>query len=348
MANVLITGGAGFVGGNFVRYWRERYPDDEVLVLDNLTYAGNQATLIGIESVELVIGDIRDTGLAVKLLRERSIDILIHFAAESHVDRSIAHPSLTFDTNINGTASLLHAARTVWLDIGGGRPHRFHHVSTDEVFGSLSDHAAPFNEASAYAPNSPYAASKAASDHLVRAYHRTFGLQVTTTNCSNNFGPYQHPEKLVPKFILNALNGAPLTLYGDGHQVRDWIHVLDHCRAIELCLSRGQPGQTYAIGGGTELENFEVARQVCCEVDRLFASNSFMKRRFPRTPAAYGVATEDLISLVADRPGHDRRYAIDGSKAATELGFRPSISFSEGLKATIDWYLANEEWWRID
>ncbi|WP_095012017.1 dTDP-glucose 4,6-dehydratase [Tsuneonella mangrovi] len=346
MANLLVTGGAGFIGGNFVRYWAERHPGDGLTVLDSLTYAGNPATIAGIAQAELVIGDIRDTALVEKLLRERDIGTIVHFAAESHVDRSIAGPDAFVETNVVGTHSLLKAARAVWLEQGGGRDHWFHHISTDEVFGSLGEGAPPFSEASPYAPNSPYSASKAAADHLVRAYHNTYGLAVTTSNCSNNYGPYQHPEKLIPLFLLNALHGIALPIYGDGMNVRDWLHVEDHCRAIELCLERGIVGETYPIGGGAELPNMAVIDALCDAVDSAFATDPELAERFPDAPAAQGRATAELKSFVADRAGHDRRYAIDSARARTDLGYAPQYDFVAGLTQSVRWYLANEDWWR--
>jgi dTDP-glucose 4,6-dehydratase len=240
---------------------------------------------------------------------------------------------------------LLKAARRVWL-AGSGVPHRFHHISTDEVFGSLGPHDPPFRETSPYAPNSPYAASKAASDHLVRAYHRTYGLEVTISNCSNNYGPYQYPEKLIPLFILNALHGRKLPIYGDGMHVRDWLHVEDHCRGIEACLARGVPGEAYNIGGGAELPNMVVIDTICAEVDRAFTEIEGLAQRYPDAPAAKGKPTASLKTFVTDRPGHDRRYAIDETKARTQLGYAPQRSFAEGLRHTLRWYLENEQWWR--
>ncbi len=345
MANLLVTGGAGFIGGNFVHYWGRVRPGEPVVVLDALTYAGHRATLEGAANCELVVGDIRDTELVEKLLREREITTIVHFAAESHVDRSISGPEAFIDTNIVGTHSLLTAARAVWL-AGDGKEHRFHHISTDEVYGSLGPEDPAFTETTPYQPNSPYSASKAASDHLVRAYHHTFGLCVTTSNCSNNYGPYQYPEKLVPLFLLNALFGKPLPIYGDGLNVRDWLHVEDHCRGIEACLERGQPGQTYNIGGGAELANMEVIEAICREVDHAFETIDGLAERFPDAPAAKGNKTEILKSFVVDRAGHDRRYAIDETRAREELGFVPRFSFDEGLRQTVVWYLANEKWWR--
>ncbi|WP_394729501.1 dTDP-glucose 4,6-dehydratase [Altererythrobacter sp. GH1-8] len=345
MANLLVTGGAGFIGGNFVHYWANKHPADRLIVLDALTYAGNESTIAGVEQAELVVGDICDTALVEKLLRERGITAIVHFAAESHVDRSITGPDAFIETNILGTNSLLKAARQVWLDDGSGQPHRFHHISTDEVFGSLGPEDPAFHEATPYAPNSPYSASKASSDHLVRAYHHTFGLEVTTSNCSNNYGPYQYPEKLIPLFLLNALSGKPLPIYGDGMNVRDWLHVEDHCRGIEACLERGKPGETYNIGGGAELPNMAVIDTICAEVDRAMEEVSGLAERFPDAPAAKGGKTSQLKAFVEDRKGHDRRYAIDETKARAELGYAPARGFEEGLRSTLRWYLDNEDWW---
>ncbi len=346
MANLLITGGAGFIGGNFVHFWSKHHPADQLVVLDALTYAGNRSTIEGVEQCELIEGDIRDQTLVQRLLSERDIDTIVHFAAESHVDRSITGPDAFIDTNILGTNCLLKAARKVWLDEGGGREHRFHHISTDEVFGSLTADEPAFSETTAYAPNSPYSASKAASDHLVRAYHHTYGLQVTTSNCSNNYGPYQYPEKLIPLFLLNALSGRPLPIYGDGMNVRDWLHVEDHCRGIEACIERGKIGETYNIGGGAELPNMAVIDAICLEVDRAFARNEALVKRYPDAPAAQGRETSELKTFVEDRAGHDRRYAIDETKARRDLGYAPQRSFEQGLAQSLRWYLDNEAWWR--
>ncbi|MDJ0641435.1 MAG: dTDP-glucose 4,6-dehydratase [Erythrobacter sp.] len=345
MANILVTGGAGFIGGNFVHYWNAQHPDDEVTVLDSLTYAGNRSTLAGANRTELVEGDIRDRELVENLLRDRGITIIVHFAAESHVDRSISGPDAFIDTNILGTNSLLKAARAVWLD-GDGEDHRFHHISTDEVFGSLGPEDPAFSEVTPYAPNSPYSASKAASDHLVRAYHHTYGLEVTTSNCSNNYGPYQYPEKLIPLFLLNALSGKNLPIYGDGMNVRDWLHVEDHCRGIEACLQRGTPGETYNIGGGAELPNMTVIDTICAEVDRAFEEVDGLADRYPDAPAARGEKSDTLKTFVTDRAGHDRRYAIDETKARAELDYTPKRGFDEGLRHTLRWYLDREDWWR--
>ena len=345
MASLLVTGGAGFIGANFVRYWRKAYPGDGLVVLDLLTYAGVRENLDGLADVTFVKGDIADQALVERLLRDYHVDTLVHFAAESHVDRSITGPDAFIQTNIIGTHSLLKAARTVWLS-GSGEPHRFHHVSTDEVYGSLGPDDPAFSETTPYAPNSPYSASKAASDHLVRAYHHTFGLEVTTTNCSNNYGPYQFPEKLIPLFLINALSGKPLPIYGDGMNVRDWLYVEDHCRGIDLAIRRGTPGETYNIGGGEEVPNLTVIDTLCAAVDRAFAADPALAGRYPDAPAAKGQPTASLKTFVKDRAGHDRRYAIDETKARAELGYQAAFSFDQALGATIDWYLANEGWWR--
>lgn len=344
MARLLITGGAGFIGGNFVHYWRAQHPDDVIVVLDALTYAGNRSTIADVERIELVVGDIGDTALVERLLHDHAIDTIVHFAAESHVDRSITGPDLFIETNVVGTHSLLKAARTAWLS-GSGKPHRFHHVSTDEVYGSLGPKDPAFSEVTPYAPNSPYSASKASSDHLVRAYHHTYGLATTTSNCSNNYGPYQYPEKLIPLFLLNALEGRALPIYGDGMNVRDWLHVEDHCRGIEAVIARGRAGETYNIGGGQELPNLTVIEEICRGVDAAFAKTPALADRFPQAPAALGRASETLKTFVTDRQGHDRRYAIDCDKAMDELGYAPQRDFASGFAQTLEWYLANEAWW---
>lgn len=346
MADLLVTGGAGFIGANFVHYWRTHHPADRVTVLDALTYAGNPANLRSANSVDLVEGDIGDTALVERLLTDRHIDTIVHFAAESHVDRSITGPDAFIETNVVGTHSLLKAARKIWLDQGSGRPHRFHHVSTDEVYGSLGEDDPAFSETTPYAPNSPYSASKAASDHLVRAYHHTYGLQVTTSNCSNNYGPYQFPEKLIPLFLINCLHGRALPIYGDGMNRRDWLHVEDHCHGIELALLKGRPGEVYNIGGGQELPNMAVIDQICATVDAAFAADPALADRFADAPAARGEPSASLKSFVTDRKGHDRRYAIDERKSRAELGYAPRRSFAEGFATTLDWYLGHEDWWR--
>jgi dTDP-glucose 4,6-dehydratase len=325
-----------------VRYWLARHPQDRVVVLDALTYAGNLASLEPAREHPgfiFVHGDITTPGLAEELLRTHAATMLVHFAAESHVDRSIAGPDTFLRANISGTHELLKAARVAGLQ-------RFHHVSTDEVYGSLAPDDPPFTETSPYAPNSPYAASKAASDHLVRAYHHTFVLPVTTSNCSNNYGPLQFPEKLIPLMLVNALEGNPLPVYGDGANVRDWLYVEDHCRAVEQVLIRGREGETYDVGGRSERRNIDLVRLLCRLVDEAFAADPVLARRFPHAPAATGTVTEALLTFVPDRPGHDRRYAIDSSKIEHSLGFRPRESFETGIRKTVAWYLANEPWWR--
>jgi dTDP-glucose 4,6-dehydratase len=320
------------------------------MVLDALTYAGNRASLegaFGHAGFRFVSGDIGTPGLAVALLREHAITTLVHFAAESHVDRSIAGPDDFLRTNIAGTHELLKAARQVWLEEGKGRGgERFHHISTDEVYGSLAPSDTPFTERSPYAPNSPYAASKAAADHLVRAYHHTYGLPVTTTNCSNNYGPYQFPEKLIPLMLVNLLDGKPLPVYGDGLNVRDWLYVEDHCRAIDGVITAGKIGETYNVGGRNEWKNIDIVRRLCALVSDAFARDPTLATRFPRCPMARGQSGEELITFVKDRPGHDHRYAIDATKIERDLGFCPRETFETGIQKTVVWYLANEPWWR--
>jgi dTDP-glucose 4,6-dehydratase len=350
MTSLLVTGGAGFIGANFVQYWLAAHPEDRVVVLDALTYAGNLANLAPVRQHRNLVfcqGDIRDTAMVERLLREHAVATLVHFAAESHVDRSIAGPDAFVETNVVGTHALLKAARRAWLEEGQGAGEvRFHHVSTDEVYGSLDPEAPPFDETTAYDPNSPYAASKAASDHLVRAYHHTYGLPVTISNCSNNYGAYQFPEKLIPLMLVNALDGKPLPVYGDGLNVRDWLHVDDHCRALERVLLAGQPGETYVVGGRNEWKNIDIVRLLCRLVDDAFAADPGLAARFPRCPAAAGRGCAGLIDFVADRPGHDRRYAVDATKIERELGWVPRETFETGVRKTIAWYLAHEPWWR--
>jgi dTDP-glucose 4,6-dehydratase len=347
--SLLVTGGAGFIGANFVHHWHRWHPSERIVVLDALTYAGNRMSLASLEaSADLVFvqGDIVDTGLVESTLREHGIDTVVHFAAESHVDRSIVGPDAFIETNVVGTHSLLKACRKLWLQKGLAAQHRFHHISTDEVFGSLGPQDPPFREDTPYAPNSPYAASKAASDHLVRAYAHTFGLQVTTTNCSNNYGPFHFPEKLIPLVIVNLLEGKPLPIYGDGRNVRDWLFVADHCRAIELVLDRGRAGETYNVGGRAERTNLELVRALCAIADAAFAADASLAGRFPKCPSGQGRPADSLISFVADRPGHDRRYAIDAAKIEGELGFSPGVTLEDGLAQTFRWYLNHEPWWR--
>jgi dTDP-glucose 4,6-dehydratase len=330
MRNILITGGAGFIGSNFVRYWTGRHPQDRVVNLDALTYAGNPENLAGIDTLpayRFVHGDITDRACLDRVFAEQAIDTVVHFAAESHVDRSILGPEAFIRTNVHGTFTLLEAAKAAWGDGSDGQ--RFLHVSTDEVYGSLEADAPPFTETHPYAPNSPYSASKAASDHLVRAYHHTYGMPVLTTNCSNNYGPYQFPEKLIPLTILNALEGRPIPVYGDGRNIRDWLYVGDHCHGIETVLEGGRPGEVYNLGGLNEWRNIDIVRLVCDRLDEL-------------QPGA--APYREQITFVTDRPGHDRRYAIDAGKLQRELGWSPAHDFAAGIEQTIQWYLANRDW----
>jgi dTDP-glucose 4,6-dehydratase len=349
MRRLLVTGGAGFIGVNFVNYWLRNYPEDFVCVLDRLTYAGNRISLESVKNNEnflFVQGDIQDQELVEVLLRKESIDLLVHFAAESHVDRSIVGPDAFIDTNIIGTHNLLKTARKVWLENSdGARPHHFHHVSTDEVYGTLGPNAPAFSEITPYSPRSPYAASKAASDHLVRAYHHTYGLNVTISNCSNNYGPYQFPEKLVPLTIINILQGKSLPIYGDGLNVRDWLYVDDHCLGIDLILKRGKVGGTYNIGSDNEKTNLNIVEWLCQSIDYIFEKHPELIKRFPKAKTAYKQSSASLITFIKDRPGHDRRYAINASKIKKELGFTPRETFVSGIQKTIRWYLENEAWW---
>jgi dTDP-glucose 4,6-dehydratase len=347
--NLLVTGGAGFIGANFVRHWLSTTQRGAVVVLDALTYAGNIDNLSGLESdprYQFVRGDICDEPHVRELIERFRIATVVHFAAESHVDRSILGPDDFIRTNVVGTHALLKAAKAAWIDGQPASAHRFHHVSTDEVYGSLSASDAAFHESTPYAPNSPYSATKAASDHLVRAYHETYGLDTCITNCSNNYGPYQFPEKLIPLVIINILQGKPLPVYGDGRQIRDWLHVEDHCRAIQLALRQGRSGEVYNIGGNSETANIDIVRMLCSLLDEHLAGHPAAKAAFPDSPAARNTRAEELINFVKDRPGHDRRYAIDFRKAERELGFAPGRSLREGLRSTIEWYLERRGWWR--
>ena len=335
---LLVTGGAGFIGTNFVHYWLEQYPDTHIVVLDALTYAGRRENLQAHEAksnFRFVQGDILDQALVATLLREETIDTIVHFAAESHVDRSIYGPDAFLKTNIDGTHSLLKAAKTVWLDEKPGFAHRFHHVSTDEVYGTLSPSDPAFTETTPCAPNSPYAASKAASDHVVRAYQHTYGLATTTSNCSNNYGPYQYPEKLIPLAISRLLQGQPVPIYGDGQQIRDWLYVDDHNRGIDLIIHQGQTGETYNIGGNNELTNLQLIHTLC----------ELLDARFPESP---NVPHRQFITYVTDRPGHDRRYAIDDGKICRALGYVSLETFDSGLAKTVDWYLTATNAWHKD
>jgi len=347
MRRLLVTGGAGFIGTNFVYYWMDKYPDDHLIVLDALTYAGNINNLdIDTPGFSFVHGNILDQTLVDNLLVDHNIDTIVHFAAESHVDRSIHGPDAFVETNIVGTHSLLKAAKQCWLDKGAGKAHRFHHVSTDEVYGTLGPEDCPFSETTAFAPNSPYAASKASSDHLVRAYHETYGLATTISNCSNNYGPFQFPEKLIPLCIANILDGNPLPIYGDGKQIRDWLYVDDHNRGVNLILEKGIDGETYNIGGNNEWANIDIVKLICKLSDERIKAEGNLVQRFPNTPVVKGLSSETLITHVKDRKGHDRRYAIDADKVSLQLGYTPKESFESGIRKTLDWYFDNEKWWR--
>ena len=333
---ILVTGGAGFIGGNFVLDWLKVPTNEGVINLDKLTYAGNLATLESLKDDPrhiFVHGDIGDKELVTKLLKEHQPRAIVNFAAESHVDRSIHGPAEFVTTNIVGTFNLLECAREYWngLDAASKEHFRFHHVSTDEVYGSLSLTDPAFTETNSYEPNSPYSASKAASDHLVRAWFHTYGFPVVPTNCSNNYGPYHFPEKLIPLVILNALAGKPLPIYGDGQQIRDWLYVKDHCSAIRRVLEAGQLGETYNVGGWNEKPNLDVVHTICCILDQL-------------RPKTDGTKYASQITYVKDRPGHDRRYAIDATKLERELGWKPAETFETGIQKTVQWYLDNQEW----
>ena len=333
---ILVTGGAGFVGSNFILQRMER-DSAPIVNLDKLTYAGNLRNLDTIANdrrYEFVHGDIADRGLVQSLLTRRKPRAIVHFAAESHVDRSIRGPDDFIRTNVDGTFALLEEVRTYWVGLSEQEKadFRFLHVSTDEVYGSLGPEDPAFSETTPYAPNSPYAASKAASDHLVRAYHHTYGLPTLTTNCSNNYGRFQFPEKLIPLMILNARDGKPLPVYGDGQNVRDWLYVEDHCTAIAIVLAQGRIGETYNIGGGNQKRNIDIVQTICDIVDEMAGRGSASRRT--------------LITFVKDRPGHDRRYAMDATKIESELGWRPLETFESGIRKTVQWYLGNEEWVR--
>lgn len=333
---LLVTGGAGFIGSNFVHYWYSQYPNDRIIVLDALTYAGDRRTLADLEgnaNLRFVQGDIGDRPLVDTLLKEEAIDLLVHFAAESHVDRSILGPGAFVQTNVVGTFTLLEAFKQHWMSAGQPHSYRFHHISTDEVYGSLEPNDPGFSETTPYAPNSPYSASKAGSDHLVRAYHHTYGLPTLITNCSNNYGPYHFPEKLIPLICINILMGKPLPVYGDGQNIRDWLYVGDHCSAVDTVIHQGTPGETYNIGGDNEVKNIELVEMLC----------ELMNEMAPEMPVR---PAQRLITFVKDRLGHDRRYAIDATKIRTELGWTPSETVEGGLRRTVQWYLNHQDWWQ--
>lgn len=333
---LIITGGAGFIGSNFVHHWCATHPQDRVVVLDALTYAGNRATLDDLEGrpqFRFVQGDICDRALVDELLTHEAIDTIAHFAAESHVDRSITGPDAFIRTNVNGTFTLLEAFRQHWLSHYQPDHWRFLHVSTDEVYGSLGPKDPAFTETTPYAPNSPYSASKAGSDHLVRAYFHTYGMPTLITNCSNNYGPYHFPEKLIPLMLINILMGKPLPVYGDGQNIRDWLYVADHCRALECVIQTAQIGETYNVGGNNEATNLELVHLLCDLMDELA----------PNLPVR---PSRDLITFVTDRPGHDRRYAIDATKIQTQLGWQPTVTLAEGLRQTVQWFIQHPDWWQ--
>jgi len=335
--NVLVTGGAGFIGANFVHHLLSADPAVKVVNLDALTYAADPGQVAGLppERHTLVQGDICDAPLVDGLLRGHEIDTVVHFAAESHVDRSIAGPAAFIRTNLTGTFTLLEAARRFWLDERRWGPERcrFHHISTDEVYGSLGREDPPFTETTQYAPNSPYSASKAGSDHLVRAYWKTYGLPATTTNCSNNYGPRQHPEKLIPTVIRSCVRGEPIPVYGDGSNIRDWLYVADHCAGIEAVIRRGRLGETYNIGGDNERSNLELVRWICRLMDEVRPG---------------GAPHDRLITFVTDRAGHDWRYAVETGKVRDEVGWQPATPLETGMRTTIDWYLHFNSWARFE
>ncbi len=333
---LLVTGGAGFIGSNFVHHWCQAYPHDRLVVLDAITYAGNLhnlASVLGKDNFRFIQGDISDRSLVDEIILTENIDTIAHFAAESHVDRSITGPAAFVKTNVVGTFTLLEAFRQHWEAKSQPDNYLFLHVSTDEVYGSLTADDPPFSETTPYSPNSPYSASKAGSDHLVRAYYHTYKLPTIITNCSNNYGAFQFPEKLIPLICINILTGKKLPVYGDGKNVRDWLYVGDHCRALDVVIHDGKPGENYNIGGNNEVENINLVRNLC----------QIMNELVPDLPV---YPSEKLITFVKDRPGHDRRYAINANKLKTELGWTPSVTITEGLRLTVEWYLNHRDWWQ--
>ena len=348
MNRLLITGGAGFIGTNFVYFWHSLYPEDRLVILDALTYAGNLDNLkplLDSPKIRFINGDIRDQHLIENIQSEENFNIFVNFAAESHVDRSITGPDAFLETNVMGTHTLLKVAKSIGSK-NGFDSIRFHHVSTDEVYGTLKPDAPPFTEKTAYAPNSPYSASKAASDHIVRAYNKTYGLDVTFSNCSNNYGPYQFPEKLIPLCLTNILDGEKIPVYGDGKQIRDWLYVEDHCRGIEQVIKKGKSGSSYNIGGNNEWYNIDIVKLLCDIIDHRFKTDPSLADRFPCSPSSKKQSSHELISFITDRPGHDRRYSVNTEKISRELKFAPKETFMTGIEKTVDWYLANEQWWR--
>ncbi len=338
LKNILITGGAGFIGSNFVHYWIKKYPKDNIFILDSINYAGNINSIkscIDNEQIKFFKGDIKERNLLTKILKDYKITYIVNFAAETHVDRSINSPSVFLETNVIGTYNLLDCFKKHWENNNKPNDWRFLHISTDEVFGSLNYEEDPFSEISPYKPRSPYSASKASSDHLVRAWNDTYKLPTLITNCSNNYGPFQFPEKLIPLTITNILKGEKIPVYGDGLNVRDWLFVKDHCRAIDTILTKSRPGLTYCIGGNNEINNIELVKNICELIDELAPLyNINLKNK-----------SSNLINFIDDRPGHDRRYSINSSKLNKELGWQPKVKFKDGLKITVKWYLENKDWW---
>jgi len=340
LKNILITGGAGFIGANFVHHTRKRRTQSHIIVLDMMTYASNRDNFNPLEENKdyiFIKGNICDKQLVENIFRQYEIDTVVNFAAESHVDRSIENPDAFIQSNIVGTYTLLESTLHAWKDNFKGK--LFHHISTDEVYGSLTDDEEAFSEKTQYAPNSPYSASKAASDHLVRSYNKTYKLPVTISNCSNNYGPFQHSEKLIPMAAKCLLEGKSVPIYGKGLNVRDWLYVEDHCRAISMVLEEGQEGEVYNVGGGEELRNIDLVNTLCDIVDKKFSKNSLLKKAFPACPAVTGIPCSSLITYVKDRAGHDHRYAINYSKINKDIGYEPSYSFEQGIDLTIDWLI---------
>jgi dTDP-glucose 4,6-dehydratase len=349
---ILVTGGAGFIGANFIRHWFEN-SDEGIITLDALTYAGDLRRLSDIRErhFHFIKGDIADAALLERIFAEHKPRAVIHFAAETHVDRSISGPGSFVQTNVIGTFRLLEAVEEYWRQLSGAekRDFRFLHISTDEVFGALGPSDQPFSEVTPYAPNSPYSASKASSDHFVRAFHKTYGLPTLITNCSNNYGPYQYPEKLIPLMILNALSGRPLPVYGDGLQIRDWLHVADHCEAIRIVLQDGDPGTTYCIGGDSETANITIVTEICSILNDIAPlERNREAKAVMLSQGLIGSQYEELITFIADRPGHDRRYAVDFSKIANDLNWGPKTDFRLGLRTTVEWYLEHHDWMSVE
>jgi dTDP-glucose 4,6-dehydratase len=348
MRNLLVTGGAGFIGSNFLYFWTKKYPNDKIIVLDALTYAGILSSinsLIGSRSITFIQGNICNNLLVEEIFIKHNINLVVHFAAESHVDRSIDDPEVFIKSNIQGTHVLLLAALSAWKT--NFEDKLFHHVSTDEVYGDLDFDDPAFTEKTPYSPRSPYAASKASSDMLVRSYFTTYGLPITISNCSNNYGPFQFPEKLIPLILINALEGKRLPIYGNGSNIRDWLFVDDHCYAIDLIIEARNIGETFNVGVNAEISNLDLVNLLCEELDKKFASNKKLSKRFPLSAPANIKKTKNLIYYVKDRPGHDLRYAIDASKIINDLNFKPKVKFAEGISKTIDWYLDNDSWLRL-